>query len=345
MFGSTKRAVFNLPIYFYIVAYVLGFSNSCAVSDPEPQADIRIIDSKIFVNETPVSSLDSVSVQVGFLIDKLYQVLHNQKKQMQEYRDSIMQEMDDLRPVNENSNPSRYTQASSIDSVRSLPYYATLHPDYRMKYEIFIKLIYTVFQAEYDAVLCLTGSNSTDSTMRVLISKDAAYCSPYVFNGLAHKPIFRKIEISQLNQFVSATESHIPNQYKPTGSFKVMIEVIQQGINVKLETVKEKNDEIESEDYILISGENSVTLPNAQGQQDWDGLGRIIHAIVTRLKQNQNSAYCEHVITLVLPPDAGFDDFTKAARVIENSSFGESREADPWYRAIVPSLYYNQIDN
>ena len=104
------------------------------------------------------------------------------------------------------------------------------------------------------------------------------------------------------------------------------------------ETFTAKADLVASDNFLLLNEGKKETLPNIAGQRDWEGLKNIMDQIIFRLKQNKNTRYCEHVITLMLSPEAPFEEFRKTTSVIESAGLDGTV---PWYQEIVPGLYYN----
>ncbi|MBL7995353.1 hypothetical protein JNM05_08265 [bacterium] len=348
----------RLQLFFL---FFWGSFISCAKPNPEPQVNIKIAYSKIVINDRPVYDLDSVTAQSSFLSEKLYHILVAEKNSIQKYRDSVVNEVDVQVPIEENTEQSLKfrVRKAIIDSIHDQPYSATLYSQVQVTYQTFTKLAYTVFQAGFERLYF--SDSSSQPTARAFISQQAAQCSPFVSSLFGRKQEFKKIKLSELNQVELLNEREpdeqigngvkdsqrrfdhvlLPGGVRLNGSMKVLVEVIPSGMNVKIETFKAKDDQIESDHFVLINEHKTETIPNISDERDWDGLTNIIKEIVQRLKKNKNELYCERVITISLPPDASYDVFCKTAIVIQSIAFDDSKQADPWYSEIVPALYYN----
>ena len=363
MFGNTNemqiddcRLMYVRRIFVISMTFIsLVLLVACSKPVPEPQAKLRVADSKIYVNDLAVSDLDSVVGQSVFLVDKLYNALDDLRENIQMYRDSVTEEMGSFIPMKEGSQRNKeYDElAANIDSIKDQPYSASLYVLQDVTYGTFIKLAYTVFQANFERLYFAGGSNVP--VMRSFISKNAAQCSPYVSNVFGKKPEYKAIGLSELDRIdLLNTKDTVQSKAEKAGSrmdkilypggirlsrsIKFMIELKSSGINVMAETFTAKADLVESENFLLLNEGKNETLPNIAGQRDWEGLKNIMDQIIFRLKQNQNTRYCEHVITLMLSPEAPFEEFCKLTSVIESAG---SDGNVPWYREIVPGLYYN----
>ena len=356
MFGNINKLK-NDTLYCRVFIFFGFLFISCSKPDAEPRVNIIISNSKILVNGRAISSLDSAESQSAFLIDPLYKILDAKKKEIEGYRDSVVNAMDRNQLMEEDTKPpsGHHVLATDIDSIRNMPYTVMLHSTQRLTYQAFIKLAYTAFQADFDRLYFSALSDSV--RQKLFISRQAARCSPFVSTAFGKKQEFTKIELSELDSIdllrydqdqknvKSLTEHEHYNRVlfpggMKSGSIKVIVEVIPSGMNVKIETFQVHDEQIESRRFILISKGRPETLPNIANQRDWNSLHNILQEIIERLGRKKTSEYCERVITIMLPREASFEEFVKTAGEVALSGSNDPPGGESWYNEIVPGLYY-----
>ncbi len=360
MCGNIKKSAFLVPrsvncvcgsiVWLTVVGWCFAFVSSCGTQKPEPIPELRVSESKVYLDNQYLMPLDSLTGQKGYLIQSLENLLVASREGAGRYRDSLLADMSEPTIEKDHEVVSKPSASSirQIDSLKDQPFKIRFKTQQRISVDTFIKIYYTASVSGYDVVEIQYANYRGEDIQYVDVVRDRCtrYSKVLNFFGSGQRDSVEIIDTKPLESldFLKLVKegSHIPDHrhQRPEGSLKTIVELVKQGINLKFEWVTETNDSIIWKDYWVLEANKDVTLPNIGESYNWTGLRQTIEKLARSLSEMPQTFYCENIIFVRCSGQTDFDDFRKAVSATSRIKIDIGQDSVYWYKGVVPQLNY-----